>query len=832
MSINYHPVVAGNQPNANAGIKENLDVGKVVKETVSAQQYVLLPLCFTGLQDPQNTNDDVADVVFDVKENENDVHVSAIGSNKSANKKHDEKAKRDDKGKTSPSINDISPKFRIAGKSSFVDPSKYPDDPDMPELEDIVYSNNDEDVGFEDLDYLDKVYKVVKALHGLHQAPRAWYETLANYRLENGFQRGNIDQTLFIKKQKGDILLVHVYVDDIIFGSTKKELCKAFKKLMKDKFQMSSMGELTFFLGLQVKQKDDGIFISQDKFVAKILRKFGFTYVKSASTPIVIEKPLLKDPDGEDVDVLIYKVKRKFRYLKGKPHLGLWYPRDSPFNLVAYSDGDYAGANLDRKSTTGGCQFLGCRLMRQCKKQTVVATSSTEAEYVAAASCCAQVLCIQNQLLDYGNVCAVRPRHFITAVSYELMLFGLTKVIAVNLMLLGHKLMLSRYALVVNPTIYVSCIMQFWATATVKKVIDAVQLRALIDGKKVVVLEAIIRRGLYLDNADGVECLPNEEIFEELTRMGRKFNFSKYIFDSMVRNVDSPNKFLMYLCFLQVVVDNQVDDMTSHNTRYTSHALTYKVFANMQRIRKGFSGVETPLFALMLVPPQPQAEDEEEDENPLLILLWVLRRMHPNRGKIEVIDADEDITLVDVEKDEEVVTTDAEPHRRTNQEDVNAATKGVSAAEPIVFDDEKVTMTMARTLIKLKEEKTKLLDEQIAQKLHDEEVKKATARDKQEKDDMERAQVLHKQYDDKEENIDWGAVAEQKLYTDYRVHHVSSTRRHGIFMLTEKDYPLSNAVMILMLSRKLQVEEDNEMARDLVMKANKPKSRSLDTSSN
>nr|GFA68387.1 uncharacterized mitochondrial protein AtMg00810-like [Tanacetum cinerariifolium] len=178
-----------------------------------------------------------------------------------------------------------------------------------------------------------------------------------------------------------------VYMDDIIFGSTNEELCKAFEKLMNDKFWMSSMGELTFFLGLEVKQKDDGIFISQDKYVAEILRKFGLMDGKSASTPIDTEKPLLKDPD----------VKRTFRYLKGKPHLGLWYPKDSPFNLVAYSDSDYVGASLDRKSITGGCQLLGSRLISwQCKKQTVVVTSSTEAEYVAAASCCAQVLWIQN----------------------------------------------------------------------------------------------------------------------------------------------------------------------------------------------------------------------------------------------------------------------------------------------------------------------------------------------------------------------------------------------------------------------------------------------------
>nr|GFB76378.1 hypothetical protein [Tanacetum cinerariifolium] len=152
-------------------------------------------------------------------------------------------------------------------------------------------------------------------------------------------------------------------------------LCQSFEKLMKDKFQMSSMGELTFFLGLQVKQKKDGIFISQDKYVAEILKKFGLFEGKSASTPIDAEKPLLKDSDGEDVYVQIYS-QENFRYLKGKPYLGLWYPKDSPFDLVAYSDSDYTGASLDRKSTTGGCLFLGCRLISwQCKKQTVVATS-------------------------------------------------------------------------------------------------------------------------------------------------------------------------------------------------------------------------------------------------------------------------------------------------------------------------------------------------------------------------------------------------------------------------------------------------------------------------
>ncbi|GJR14906.1 putative ribonuclease H-like domain-containing protein [Tanacetum coccineum] len=157
-------------------------------------------------------------------------------------------------------------------------------------------------MGFEDPDHPDKVYKVVKALYGLHQAPRAWYDTLATYLLSNGFQRGQIDQTLFIKRHKGHILLIQIYVDDIIFRSTKKELCDEFEKLMKDKFQMSSMGELAFFLGLQVQQKQNDIFISQDKYVHEILKKFNYSNVKSAYTPTDLEKPLVQDGDAADVD--------------------------------------------------------------------------------------------------------------------------------------------------------------------------------------------------------------------------------------------------------------------------------------------------------------------------------------------------------------------------------------------------------------------------------------------------------------------------------------------------------------------------------------------------
>ncbi|GKA56339.1 putative ribonuclease H-like domain-containing protein, partial [Tanacetum coccineum] len=159
----------------------------------------------------------------------------------------------------------------------------------------------------------------------------------------------------------------------------------------------------------------DPKFPKKYKYVVEILKKSDFMSVKTACTPIETHKPLVMDEEAADVDVHLYRfqvtpktshlyaVKRIFRYLKGNPKLGLWYPRESSFDLVAYSDSDYAGANLDRKSTTGGCQFLSRRLISwQCKKQTIMATSTTKAEYVAAANCCGQVLWIQNQMLDYG----------------------------------------------------------------------------------------------------------------------------------------------------------------------------------------------------------------------------------------------------------------------------------------------------------------------------------------------------------------------------------------------------------------------------------------------
>ncbi|GJR49894.1 putative ribonuclease H-like domain-containing protein [Tanacetum coccineum] len=214
-----------------------------------------------------------------------------------------------------------------------------------------------------------------------------WILNIPRRSTRTWFKEEDTLTDFFLKNTKRDIIFVQVYVDDIIFGFTKKAWCDDFEALMKGEFEMSAMGELTFFLGLQVQQRPDGIFISQDKYVQEILKKFDLECVGLVTITYELQSLRFKS--------LLYSyleaVKKIFKYLKGQLRLGLWYPRESPFVLEAYSDSDYAGANKDRKSTTSGCQFLGRRLISwQCKKQTIVATSSTEAEYVAAANCCGQ----------------------------------------------------------------------------------------------------------------------------------------------------------------------------------------------------------------------------------------------------------------------------------------------------------------------------------------------------------------------------------------------------------------------------------------------------------
>nr|GEV53454.1 hypothetical protein [Tanacetum cinerariifolium] len=266
--------------------------------------------------------------------------------------------------------------------------------------------------GFQDPEFLAKLYKVEKAMYGLHQAPRAWYGTLSKYLLKNGFQR------------------------DIMFA-----ICACARH--------------------QVTPKE----------------------------------------------CHLHALKRMFRYLKGHPKLGRWYPKDSPFDIVSFSDSDYGGATQDRKSTTERCQFLGRRLISwQCKKQTIVATSTTEAEYVAAASCCGKVLhhfirdCFEKKLISVNHI------HTDENVSD----------------LLTKPFDAGRFQYLV-----------FWSTARIETTKEGTKILATIDGIIRTISESSLRRNLNLQDEEGISSLPNAELFENLTLMGynispnQKFTFQK-----------------------------------------------------------------------------------------------------------------------------------------------------------------------------------------------------------------------------------------------------------------------------------------------------------------
>jgi hypothetical protein len=292
---------------------------------------------------------------------------------------------------------------------------------------------------FEDDRYPHHVYKLFKALYGLKQAPRAWYECLRDFLISNAFKVGKADPTLFTKTCNGDLFVCQIYVDDIIFGSTNQKSCEEFNKVMMQKFEMSMMDELNYFLGFQVKQLKEGTFISQTKYTQYLLKRFGVKDAKTAKTPMGIYRHMNLNKGGKSVDQKAYRfmiaslyylcasktdimlsvcmcarfqsdpkechlvaVKRILRYLVSMPCFGIWYPKGSTFDLIGYLDSDYAGCKVDRKNTSGTCQFLGRSQMSwSSKKQTSIALFTVEAEYVAIGQCCAQLLWMRQTLQDF-----------------------------------------------------------------------------------------------------------------------------------------------------------------------------------------------------------------------------------------------------------------------------------------------------------------------------------------------------------------------------------------------------------------------------------------------
>ncbi|GKC83693.1 retrovirus-related pol polyprotein from transposon TNT 1-94 [Tanacetum coccineum] len=293
--------------------------------------------------------------------------------------------------------------------------------------------------GFIDFEKPDHVYKLKKALYGLKQAPKAWYDRLKSFLIKHEYKMDMVDNTLYTKKKSSNLIIIQIYVDGIIFCSTCQDMCDEFSKIMHDEFEMSMMGELNFFLGLQIKQMEDGIFFYQSKYIKEMLKKFGLEESKPMKTPMSSDTKLTKDEDCESVDSTKYRgmigsllyltasrpdivfsvclcarfqkapktshlevVKCIFRYIKGTTHLGLWYPKGTDIEPIVYADSDHAGDYVDQKSTSGICTFVRCCLTSWfSKKQTALAISTTEAEYVSAEKACQQALWMKQALIDY-----------------------------------------------------------------------------------------------------------------------------------------------------------------------------------------------------------------------------------------------------------------------------------------------------------------------------------------------------------------------------------------------------------------------------------------------
>ncbi|GJR20601.1 putative ribonuclease H-like domain-containing protein [Tanacetum coccineum] len=865
-SMNYKPVVAGNQSNGNAGTKACDDAGKARMETIPGKDYILLPMWPADPLFSQNSKD-FPDAGFKPSREEEKMDTEDPGNESEASGKDNASINSTNNintasnGNNTNNVNAVSSTVNAAGiEVNAVDPKtsiELPNDPNMPELEDIVYSDDDEDVGAEaDMNNLDafmpvspipttrihKDHPVEQIIGDLNSAPQtrrmtknlkehglfssvqqrtnhkdfqnclfacflsqeepkkvihalkdpSWIEAMQDellqfklqkvwtlvdlpngkraigtkwvyrnkkdergiviknkarlvaqgYTQEEGidydevfapvarieairlflayasfkdfvvyqmdvksaFLYGKIEEEVYVCQPPGfedPDFPDRVYkVEKALYGlhqapracSTKKSLCTEFEKMMHKKFQMSSIRELTFFLGLQVKQKEDGIFISQDKYVTEILKKFGFTDVKTASTPMETQKPLLKDADGEDVYEHLY------RSMIGSLMYLTFSRPDIMFAVCAC-----ARFQVNPKSSHLHAMK---RIFRYLK--VILTTASI----------------IYTMRIERNGELENRKRDVRKQKQTERI---------------------------------------FWDTVKAKTVNEEVQLQALVDKKKVIINKYTIRRDIQLEDAEGTDDT-NVPFFKETDMIG------------MVKNVDSMVKFWMYPSFVQVFVNQQLGDMSHHKKIYVTPSHTKKIFANMKREGKGFSGIITPLFQTMMV--QAQRKDTEVSQpsghtelmadktknvksvpthsnDPLLSALEInslkrrvkklekkqrsrthkLRRLYKVGLSDKVVSSDDEASLgdqedaskqgrkiIDIVADEDITLdsnhVDTDPDMfgvhdlhgdevfvEIEEPVVNAATTTTTTATTTVADE--VEMTLAQTLIEIKSAKPK-----------------------------------------------------------------------------------------------------------------------------
>nr|GEX14176.1 retrovirus-related Pol polyprotein from transposon TNT 1-94 [Tanacetum cinerariifolium] len=475
--------------------------------------------------------------------------------------------------------------------------------------------------GFEDPDHPKKVYKVVKALYGLHQAPRAWYERLSTFLLTHGYKRGTID----------------------------KNWCEEFESLMQSEFEMSSIGPLTFFLGLQVDQRPDGIFIHKEKeknvldepISVHLYRSMigCLMYLTATRSDIMFAVYAAARHQVTPKTSNLLSVKRIFKYLTAYPKLGLWYLRDSLFDLKAFSDSDYAGAHGDRKPTTGGCQFLRRRLISwQCKKQTIVATSYCEAEYVAAASCCGQRTkhieirhhfiwdANEKKLIQVLKIPTERNVADLLTKSFDVTRFGYLVVNIVSTCLVCWTNPLQGHI------VHLWFLFTFAGRVTFCWLfpIPADGVKGLVatnDGTAYTVTEASIRSALQLDDFNAIDTIPNAKIFAGLQDIGYttegKFTFFKnkfspqwkFLIHTLIHCLSpksgSWNQFASNIAIALICLS------TGRKNKFSNiiFNVTKKFFANMRH----YQGPDMPLLAHMLNQGEPafiQAQQQEVSPPP------------------------------------------------------------------------------------------------------------------------------------------------------------------------------------------------------------------------